>query len=180
MNLADAKNLLPEIRETLGLASEEWSESYNVAKGRSELCSKDRMTGRVEPMATILPECGFADQRLILNARTYLAALDALFVEACRVIRSQEPPEATAERERHRKEKETDHAQQCGRLCNDRVFRRYLLERHQLTDQSDIERINTRVRHILAVQSRAELNTDPSALARWKNLLADFYAWRKL
>lgn len=180
MNLAAAKALLPEIRETIGLASEEWSESYNVVEGRTELCSKDRLTGRVDPMASILPECGFADQRLMVRARIYLAALSILFDEACRIIRSQEPTEAAAERERRRKESQTDNAQHCGRMCNDRVFRRFLMERHQLTDQSDAERVNTRVRHILAIQSRAELNTDPGALARWKNLLTDFYAWRKL
>jgi len=75
--------------------------------------------------------------------------------------------------------KPKDFARDCAIKCNDRLFLRYLMECHQLIDQSDAERINTRVRFILDIQSRAELNTDPAAAGRWEKLLTDFFRWRK-
>jgi hypothetical protein len=54
----------------------------------------------------------------------------------------------------------------------------YLIEKHDLTDAGDSLRVESRVRSILAVSSRRELNTDPNAAARWKSLRADYDAWR--
>jgi hypothetical protein len=63
-------------------------------------------------------------------------------------------------------------------LCGKQDFRRYLMQCHDLADAADDERVNTRVRHILNIRSRAELNTDHRAAARWKRLRRDYYAWK--
>ncbi len=62
--------------------------------------------------------------------------------------------------------------------CGKQDFRRYLMQCHDLADAADDERVNTRVRHILNIRSRAELNTDHQAAARWKRLRRDYYAWK--
>jgi len=63
--------------------------------------------------------------------------------------------------------------------CTDRLFVRYLMDRHGLTDAADDLRVATRLRSILNIQSRAELNSDPDATARWRLLIADYDGWRK-
>jgi hypothetical protein len=62
---------------------------------------------------------------------------------------------------------------------SDQAFRQYLIERHDLRDATDAERIKTRVRSILDIQSMAELNTDEAAAGRWKSLRVDFEQWRR-
>ncbi|NEJ46580.1 hypothetical protein [Rhizobium leguminosarum] len=62
--------------------------------------------------------------------------------------------------------------------CGDRLFRRYLVECHNVPDVSDNERIAVSIRNILRVKSRGELNTDPAAQARWLDFRASFEAWR--
>lgn len=69
----------------------------------------------------------------------------------------------------------TESAMKCA---NDQAFRRFLEERHNL-DTSDLERIKTRVRSILAIQSMKELNTDENARKRWLSLRVEFDTWRR-
>ncbi|MBB3979091.1 hypothetical protein GGQ64_004327 [Rhizobium azooxidifex] len=90
--------------------------------------------------------------------------------------------------ERHRKAlaeidrlspKPKDFSAECAMKCaKDHAFRRFLEERHNL-DTSDLERIKTRVRSILAIQSMTELNTDENARKRWLSLRAEFDQWRR-
>lgn len=76
--------------------------------------------------------------------------------------------------------KPRDFAAECSMKCaNDRAFRQYLIEEHQLKDAGDTERVKTRVRSILAIQSMRELNDDPDAAERWKSLRRAFSSWRK-
>jgi hypothetical protein len=63
--------------------------------------------------------------------------------------------------------------------CDDPLFKTYLAKRHG-ADISDRERVAARLRSVLAIKSRSELNTDPSAAERWKSLRADFDAWRRV
>lgn len=168
MNLANAKAMLPEIRELSGLASGEWCESYDVANTRAEICTRDRRTGEVEPIAILLPDCSYDDRRLMQSAPVYIAALLTLLDEAFRVIRELQP----------KPPKQKDHAAECAMKCaNDRAFLRFLQQRHG-ADIADTERVKTRVRSILAIQSMAELNTDENARQRWKSLRAEFDNWR--
>jgi hypothetical protein len=69
-------------------------------------------------------------------------------------------------------------ARDCGIKCNDRRFRRFLVERHNVPDVADNERIAVSVRNILRVKSRSHLNTDPAAAARWLEFRASFEAWK--
>ncbi len=75
--------------------------------------------------------------------------------------------------------KPANHAAECAMKCkDDHLFRIYLQERHGLV-ATDFERIKTKVRFILAVDSLRDLNTDDQAAQRWKSLRADFDRWRK-
>jgi hypothetical protein len=74
-----------------------------------------------------------------------------------------------------------NYAAECAMKCkDDRAFRRYLIERHQLAEDSDVEQTKTRVRSVLNVSSMSKLNEDQDAAQRWISLRSDFTAWRAL
>jgi hypothetical protein len=69
-----------------------------------------------------------------------------------------------------------NYAAECAMKCEDRKFREYLHVCHGV-DVSDSKRIVTRVRSVLGISSRTELNSDPKAAARWRQLVGDADAW---
>jgi hypothetical protein len=79
---------------------------------------------------------------------------------------------------RPRQEQPKDYAAECAMKCAEPAFQRYLHEVHDL-DHPDQHRAATKVRFLLGIQSRAELNTDEGAKIRWFSLRSDFERWRK-
>ncbi|MDW5314988.1 hypothetical protein [Rhizobium sp. PL01] len=79
------------------------------------------------------------------------------------------------ERNRPRPKK---YAAECGMKCNERDFLDFLFTCHGV-DVSDKERVVSRIRTMLRITSRAELDTDDAAAGRWRQLVADFENWRK-
>jgi len=72
-----------------------------------------------------------------------------------------------------------DFAAECAIKCGERRFQQFLAERHGLEPPLDTERAAQKVRSILGVTSRAELNEDGKAAQAWKALRASFGAWLK-
>ncbi|MGY5812035.1 hypothetical protein ACXHXG_30585 [Rhizobium sp. LEGMi198b] len=178
MDLQTALKLLPDAREIAGLASEEFSEAYNTKSGRSEICVVDRMTGEVQPIALLTIDCSYDDRRMMKEAPQLVRALLVIIDEAFAKIRRLEPPEARQKRQERHREASKDYAAECAMKCNDRLFRRFLVERYEVPDVADNERIAVSVRNILRIKSRAELNTDPAAAQRWVDFRGAFEAWR--
>lgn len=111
------------------------------------------------------------------NYRFLLGLLDQAF-NAYRDVRKRlehyEPPpreEPPAKRK--------DYAAEAAMKCGTAAFRRFLIECHDLPENADADRIAVRLRTLLRIKSRGELNTDPAALARWKKLKEDFEIWMK-
>ncbi|TIR00845.1 hypothetical protein [Mesorhizobium sp.] len=71
-------------------------------------------------------------------------------------------------------------ATECVLKCQDARFKVYLEERHGLERPLTDDRVAQRVRSILGVQSRKELNNGGKAAEAWKALRADFAAWLKV
>ena len=172
MNLAEAKALLPEIRIVLELASQQWTDQYSLENGRGQICGQDPMTGEVYPIATLEKSIGSDDRQLMRKAPLYVRALLLLRDEAVRAYKeaSQPPPEPPAPA----KPLSTIAV---GKCAADRAFVRYLMERHGLEDASNTERVKTKVRSVLAIQSFKELNDDPRAIQAWQDLVRNFKAW---
>ena len=166
MTLDEARTLLSEIRETSSLAGD-WQEHYSVEASRFELLPSS--TRDAEPIATITEACGFHERQLLRHAPRYIAALlcllAAAFAEINRLRAKYEPPQK-------------DYAAEAAMKCNDHLFRRYMIERHDLGDAADQERIVSRLRTVLRIRSRGELNKDPAAAERWVRMKADFEQWR--
>ncbi len=72
-----------------------------------------------------------------------------------------------------------NYATECAMKCQEAGFRVFLEERHGLTKPLNDERVATRVRSILNIGSRADLNTDRAAANRWRDLVKSYDAWRR-
>jgi hypothetical protein len=164
--LAD-KERLDAIRTRHGEASTSWTLSVD---GRRAEHLYAQLLPNMPParLVTLTEDCGYQDRDFLLSAHSDIQFLLRLLADAFRTIRSlKETPET----------KKADFAAECAMKCDDPVFRRYLFECHQV-DTQDRERIAIRVRSMLAISSRSELNSNPEAAARWKSLRAEFEAWR--
>ncbi|EPE99502.1 hypothetical protein [Rhizobium grahamii] len=180
MRLNDAKPLLPMAREIAGLASEAWSESYNLRDQRAEICIVDRQTGEVVPIALLTRDCSYDDRRLMMKAplliRALLTLLDAAFAE----IRKLKPPEDPRGAEpRQEKSDEPNYAANCAMMCKEPAFRRFLFEEKELPAMDEDNVVAKHVRYLLKVDSRSHINTDANARKLWLKLRAEFESWMK-
>ncbi|UXS00799.1 hypothetical protein [Agrobacterium tumefaciens] len=175
MNIDEAKRTYRELRDLIPLVSDQWERTYNAQTSQAEICQRDHMTGEISPIVIIRPECPYHDGQLVEKSLIYIRAMVMLIEAATAKIRrleaQQQPPA--------QREKKKDHAAECAMLCGKQDFRRYLIQNHALAEASDDERVKTRVRNILNIKSRAELNTDLAATARWKKLRGDFTRWKE-
>ncbi|ASY56443.1 hypothetical protein [Sinorhizobium sp. CCBAU 05631] len=156
------------IRNRVDLASREWG----VRSDGRALCLT--AVGD-EVIATIVVGAPFADSEMVLNAPADLIWLLDAYSTLARRYRElrarldQQQPEQKAK----------DYAAECAMKCSEPAFKKFLEERHGLARPLTDERVVTKLRSILNIRSRAELNNDPAAAARWQNLRGDFDAWRR-
>jgi hypothetical protein len=180
MKLADAKAMLPEIRFVMETASAEWSECYDSTRNVSQIACRDGLTGEVYPIATLEKAIAGDDREIMRKAPVYIRALLMLRDEAVRQYRAAMPAPSTTEASATpAKSRDANrYARACAILSGKANFRQYLRDIHAL-EAVDDERVNSRVRSILNIQSRNELDTDPQARQRWISLVRDFEIWEK-
>ncbi|WP_244497467.1 hypothetical protein [Ensifer sp. Root142] len=173
MNLDVAKSDYQKVCELLDLASPEWCESYDTKNQRAEICTKDARTGEVMPIAHILPDCGYDDRRLMMRSPTYMRSLVFLLRHAFTEIRDLRQQLAARQPEAKK------FAAECAMKCEEPAFLKFLEERHGLERPLTKDRAATKVRSILSISSRRQLDEEPAAAERWKHLRRDFDAWRR-
>ncbi len=140
------------------------------------LCAADPMDGEIAPIAILLPGIDISLQNFLAHTVTHQRFLLSL-LDRC--ARSRQDLANQLHRQEERR-KPPNYASECAILCQkDQAFRRYLIERHDMPEAVDTERVKVKVRSILAIQSMAELNEDPTAATRWDKLRKDFKAWRR-
>jgi len=168
---------LQQIRQRHADASTDWSLSEDYKKIFARVIPGTAPVALVETT----DDCDWPDRDFLLAAhgdiKFLLELLRVAFAEIRR-LQSRSTPHPADRQRRQREEKPADYAAECAMKCNDRLFRRYLVECHNVPDVADAERIKISVRNILRVNSRGELNTDPAAAARWLDFRASFEAWR--
>lgn len=72
-----------------------------------------------------------------------------------------------------------DYAAQAAMACARPAFKTFLMERHELDSPATDERCAQKLRGILGVTSRRELNDGGRAAERWRALWREFEGWRK-
>lgn len=182
--LANARRL-EQIQIRNGEASRDW---HLIARGREHERIGATLAPGTDPVAICIltPDCGYADRDFLIYAHADQVFLLEMLTRAYDRIRAQRAEIDRRAAEIHSLQcriagkPEGNYAAECAMKCkDDHLFRRYLIDRHGLTDATDLERVKTKVRSLLAIGSMAELNEDLAAVARWKDLLADYSNWRK-
>lgn len=74
--------------------------------------------------------------------------------------------------------RERNYAAEAAMKCREPAFKVFLEERHGLARPLTDERAAGRLRSLLGVTSRAELNDGGAALERWKQIRAEFREWQ--
>lgn len=103
------------------------------------------------------------------NLRLLLALVDRAIARLKPPERQSLPPDSEPK----------DYAAECAMKCAEPAFRAFLEARHGLERPLTEDRVAQKVRGLLGVTSRAELNDKGQAAERWKALRGDFEAWRR-
>ncbi|CCE96185.1 hypothetical protein SFHH103_01688 [Sinorhizobium fredii HH103] len=162
------------IRNRVALAATDWG----VQSDGGKLCLTATSREGTALVATITAGAPIGDSEMALNApddliwllRTY----DAL-AGRYRTLRGDRGHQAPP----HEQQKPKDYAAECAMKCAEPAFKKFLEECHGLERPLTDDRAANKVRFILKIGSRAELNDDSNAAERWKRLRNDFDAWRK-
>ncbi|PRX09998.1 UNVERIFIED_ORG: hypothetical protein BCL66_105184 [Martelella mediterranea] len=72
-----------------------------------------------------------------------------------------------------------NYAAECAIKCSEPAFKAFMEARHALARPLTDDRVAARVRSVLAISSRTELNTNNKAAARWRGMVKNFENWRK-
>lgn len=75
--------------------------------------------------------------------------------------------------------KPVNYAAEAAMKCSEAAFLVFLEERHELERPLTAERATQRLRSLLGITSRKELNDNSAAAGRWRSLRADYDVWRK-
>lgn len=162
---------LDAIRNRLELASKEWG--INADDQGTHLLAGD--SGN-ETIAILPASANLDDRELVLRAPDDLRWMTERYGKLAERLRAAERELA---RMRPPQSEPKNYATECAMKCQEAGFRVFLEERHGLTKPLNDERVTTRIRSILNVRSRADLNTDRAAAARWRDLVKSYDAWRR-
>ncbi|MET3602199.1 hypothetical protein [Martelella mangrovi] len=137
--------------------------------------------GEPERICALPHACPTANRELILHHIDIPADLIAMLERTGKHLQA-----AWAENERLRKEIERaggapakNYAAECAMKCEEPAFQRFMAERHDLKLPTDKDKTATRVKFVLALNSRKELNENAPAAARWRRIVQDFDEWRR-
>lgn len=72
-----------------------------------------------------------------------------------------------------------DYAAEAAMKCAEPAFKRFLMECHGLQSPATDDRTAQKLRSLLGVTSRRELNESTAAAARWRSLRTAFDGWRR-
>ncbi|MBZ9985686.1 hypothetical protein LB572_01100 [Mesorhizobium sp. BH1-1-5] len=171
----DAKRLR-EIRDALdSIAPADWTRVHDQSGAFIEIrgaMGELFVLARFDPGATN-EEMAFATDAPDM-VRFLLRLLDGSF-QTIRKLKGVPPAnQAAGEPAAHK-----NFAAECALKCQDARFKVYIEERHGLERPLTDERTAQRVRTLLGVTSRKQLNDGGKPAEAWKALRADFAAWLK-
>ena len=179
-DLSPAQKRLNAIRRRAELASPVWS---MMGDGRLHMIAEDD-NGLVDVLTFALC-ANVDDQEFIAHAPEDLRWLLPRYVDVARRLHearlelarlTQQSSHGPSDPKKTRRKQTA--AQACGMMCGDPNFLRFLAVCEDV-DISDRERVASRVRSLLKVDSRAKLDTDDGARMRWFDLCDRFRAWVK-
>ncbi|NSY10793.1 hypothetical protein G6L14_02030 [Agrobacterium vitis] len=178
MNDREARaKLLDEIRRVDALATAEWLRGLDPATRVPILSVREAGSSTVQDIATLRPGISFDDEQMLIKGRAWIRFLLSMLDTAFDHIRAQNMEIRNLERKAAGKEP-PNYAAECAMASQQNDFRLWLIDQHGMDPSADADRIKTRVRTMLQINSRAELNTNPAAASRWQRMKKDFETWK--
>jgi hypothetical protein len=159
--------------ELVPLLPPEWTNFYNAEEKRREIWIEGDTGPMARPLAILTDDAGYADIEFLTRGAQMLHALVAAGRRQRWIITQLEAEIRRLRGEPDPNQRKFSHAQQCAMWCGKQDFKQWLRDIHG-ADIADDNRIATHVRNMLRVTSRAELDTNEEAAARWQSLLKSF------
>lgn len=161
---------LHRIRNRLvGLSGQKW---YRSSDERGQFVEARTGMGELNEIARFHPGALPEEIDFVVGAPEMVAFLLRLVDRAIAKARRDAPHQQNQSRRK-------DFAAEAAMKCDDAAFKVFLEEKHGLERPLTTERVAQRLRTILGITSRSELNKDDTAADRWRSLRASFEAWRK-
>lgn len=152
------------------LAETKW---FRSADAHGEFLEASTPKGELNEIARFHPGALPDEIDFLVNAPDTVAFLLRLVDRAIARARHETP------RQQYRS-KRKDFAAEAAMKCDDAAFKVFLEEKHGLERPLTADRAAQKLRTILGITSRSELNKDDAAADRWRSLRASFEAWRKV
>ena len=168
---------LSRLRATLGaLSGAEWTLAAD-GEGMAVMGMDAGGGGDMTVIARIDPRATPDEIEVLAGALDHQRFLLAL---VDRAIATQRPPAgARGGRQEPQPPKGKNYAAEAAIACGKPAFRVFLGARHGLRRPLTDERVAQKLRSLLGVTSRRDLNDDAAAAERWKALRGEFEAWRR-
>lgn len=176
---SDEWNRLEAIRSRLALVTSlDWELAFDDEGMLLDALEKaDGGTSRIM-LARFGKHTTYDEAQLIAAAlpdiRFLLSLVDRALAFAAQARRSRQQHSAPAQSTRK------NYATEAVMKCAEPAFKRFLMERYGLESPATNDRVAQRLRGILRVTSRRELNDNNQAAERWKALRSEFEAWRRV
>ncbi|MFN3833769.1 MAG: hypothetical protein ACK4SQ_16205 [Allorhizobium sp.] len=161
-----AKELVPQIAPV-------WTKFYDTENHAWQIFIDGDVGPKAAPLALVTEEAGWADKEFLTKGAQMLAALVAAGRRQKWIIEQQDAEIRRLRGEPDPSAKKFSPARQCAIYCSKPDFQQWLRDVHG-ADISDLQRVETRVRSMLMVESRAELDENPEAASRWQKMRKDF------
>ncbi|KAB2764775.1 hypothetical protein F9L00_03550 [Brucella anthropi] len=161
---------LHRIRSKLvGLSGQKW---YRSADDRGQFVEARTEMGELNEIARFHPGALPEEIDFVVGAPEMVAFLLRLVDRAIAKARKDAPRQ-------QKQNKPKDFAAEAAMKCNEPAFKVFLEQQHGLERPLTDDRAAHRLRTLLSITSRSELNSDTAAADRWRSLRAGFEAWRR-
>ena len=163
-----------ELRKIRGrldaLAGAQW---FRSADDRGEFLEAKTTKGELNEIARFHPGAQPEEIDFLTNAPDMVCFLLRLVDRAIAAARKNAPRQ-------EKQSKAKDFAAEAAMKCDEPAFKVFLEEKHGLERPLTADRAAQKLRTLLGISSRSELNRDDAAADRWRSLRADFEAWKRL
>ena len=166
---------LRRIREKLAaLNGDDWQ---LCCEGGVSFVEAKTRHGELNKICTFHPGATPDEIDMVVGAPSMAAFMLDLVDRAIVAVRQAAPRQGAPRQGRHSKRR--DFAAEASMKCDDAVFKAFLEEQHGLERPLTTDRAAQRLRSILNIKSRKELNENSAAAERWQNFRAAFEAWKR-
>ncbi|MCD4511520.1 hypothetical protein LQT97_09745 [Brucella pseudogrignonensis] len=166
---------LRRIREKLAaLNGDDWQ---LCCEGGVSFVEARTCDGELNKIATFHPGATPDEIDMVVGGPRMAAFMLKLVDRAIAAVR-QAAPRQNASRQ-SRQHKPRNFAAEAAMKCDEADFKAFLEEQHGLERPLTTDRAAQRLRSILNIKSRNELNENSAAADRWRNLRAAFETWKR-